>query len=335
MFSSAATALFTASLIGSALAHMQMINPAPIRGKTNPNAAAGTVDFDMSSPLDPTGANFPCKGYLGDLGQADAASVAQWAPGSSQSFQLDAGGAPHGGGSMQASLSFDQGKTFRVVKSFIGNAPRNTGGNAEDPNQSYTFTVPQDAKSGDAIFSWTWFNEIGNREMYQNCAVVSITGSGTSDLSDLPEIFKANIGNGCATTEGTDVDFPNPGADVERNPAVSGAKPGPPVGTCDVSTGPAPPSNPAPSSPETDVPTATVPSVTSTGVPAPAPSNPSMPGCNQHAVVKGETCDIIGAQYGVAGTQIMALNPTVNSGCTNLEPGQIVQVRKRSRIMRN
>jgi len=330
MFSSAVSALFTASLIGSALAHMQMVDPAPIRSKANPNAAAGTVDFDMSAPLAPDGSNFPCKGYLGDLGQTDAASVGQWAPGSSQSFKLDSGGAPHGGGSMQASLSFDQGKTFRVIKSFIGNAPRNTGGNAEDPNQAYTFTVPQDAKSGDAIFSWTWFNEIGNREMYQNCAVVTITGNGNSDLSDLPEIFKANIGNGCATTEGTDVEFPNPGANVERNPAVSGAQPGPPTGTCDVSTGPAPPSDPAPSSSEPDEPTATV-----TGSPAPSPTQPSMPGCNQHVVVSGETCNIIGAQYGIAGTQVMALNPEINSGCTNLKPGQVVQVRKRSRIMRN
>jgi LysM repeat protein len=329
MFSSAISALFTASLIGSAFAHMQMVNPPPLRGKTNPNAASGSVDFDMSSPLDPTGVNFPCKGYLGDLGKADAASVAQWAAGSQQSFQLDSGGAPHGGGSMQASLSFDQGKTFRVIKSFIGNAPRNTGGNSEDPDQSYTFTVPQDAKSGDAIFSWTWFNEIGNREMYQNCAVVTITGSGNSDLSDRPEIFKANIGNQCATTEGTDVEFPNPGPDVERHDAVSGAKPAPPTGTCDVSTGPAPPADPAPS----DEPTATVPSATSTAAPAPSPS--PMPGCNQHVVVKGETCNIIGAQYGVPGTQIMSLNPEINSGCTNLKPGQVVQVRKRSRIMRN
>ena len=33
--------------------------------------------------------------------------------------------------------------------------------------------------SADEDASRTWFNEIGNREQYMNCAVVSIDGTGT------------------------------------------------------------------------------------------------------------------------------------------------------------
>jgi LysM repeat protein len=51
--------------------------------------------------------------------------------------------------------------------------------------------------------------------MYMNCAAVTITGTGSSTLDDRPDIFKANIGNGCKTTEETDVEFPNPGPDVD------------------------------------------------------------------------------------------------------------------------
>lgn len=36
---------------------------------------------------------------------------------------------------------------------------------AEDLTNS--FTIPKAAPSGEAVFSWTWFNRLGNREMYQ------------------------------------------------------------------------------------------------------------------------------------------------------------------------
>lgn len=50
-----------------------------------------------------------------------------------------------------------------------------------------------------------------------NCAAVEIMGSAGEDtikFDERPEIFQANIGNGCATTANTDVDFPAPGPDV-------------------------------------------------------------------------------------------------------------------------
>jgi hypothetical protein len=54
--------------------------------------------------------------------------------------------------------------------------------------------------------------------MYMNCAPITVTGSegSTSALSALPDMFVANIGNGCSVSEGTDVQFPNPGDSVAR-----------------------------------------------------------------------------------------------------------------------
>lgn len=206
---------------------------------------------------------------------------------------------------MQASISYDNGATFKVIKSFIGNAPRNTGGNGVDPNQTYDFTIPADAAPGDAIFSWSWFNEVGNREMYQNCAVITITGSGTSKLTDLPDMFVANVGNGCATTETVDLEFPNPGQFIERGTAASGSKPGPPVGTCGTVVAPPPPPPPSPSTTVTD------PTPSTTEVVPPPTSTVVDPGCSKHVVVLGETCNSIGALHGVTAAQIMSLNPTM------------------------
>ena len=105
-----------------------------------------------------------------------------------------------------------------VIRSMIGGCPVTT---------SYSFTIPSSAPSGRALFAWTWFNKIGNREMYMNCAVVDIVGTSTSALSGL-QIFKANIvtqGN-CSTIEGTEVVFPRRGADVVYGGGYAGQIPG-------------------------------------------------------------------------------------------------------------
>ncbi|KAJ1933129.1 hypothetical protein EC988_009222 [Linderina pennispora] len=49
---------------------------------------------------------------------------------------------------------------------------------------SYTFTLPQDLPSSDkAVFSWTWINASGNRELYMNCADVAIKGGSSSSYT--------------------------------------------------------------------------------------------------------------------------------------------------------
>ncbi|KAH6676166.1 hypothetical protein F5X68DRAFT_39414 [Plectosphaerella plurivora] len=254
-------------------AHMEMTFPPPLRSKANP-FAAGDVDFDMTSPLSASGSNFPCKGYLNLLGTDAAQPVATFAGGQTYNMTI-AGGAAHEGGSCQASLSFDSGKTFTVIKSIVGGCPLSG-------TSSFDFTVPADVPTAtDAVFAWTWFNKVGNREMYMNCAVVSTQGGGASRrqtstaFSSRPAMLAANIGNGCSTAEGTDVKFTNPGPDVTEESSNTS----PPEGNCGGGGGGgndnnneggnngAVPSNGSPSTPTT---------VLSTSTPAPTAADPGV-----------------------------------------------------------
>ncbi|KAF5019991.1 hypothetical protein F66182_7979 [Fusarium sp. NRRL 66182] len=203
-------------LAGLAQAHMEMIYPPPFKSKANTHAGSD-VDYSMTAPLEASGGNFPCKGYHSLFGTEQGASVANWEAGGSYNMSI-AGGANHGGGSCQASLSFDKGETWSVIHSYVGNCPGSG-------TSTFDFKVPTDAPSGEAIFAWTWFNLVGNREMYMNCAAVTIAGSGkSSTMSKRPAMFVANVGNGCTTKEASDLEFPDPGPDVS-NDSQKTAKP--------------------------------------------------------------------------------------------------------------
>jgi hypothetical protein len=105
--------------------------------------------------------------------------------------------------------------------------------------QQYNFTIPSYAPPGVALFAWTWFNEIGNREMYMNCAHVQIIGSSArrrsrskrqstfTSLNSLPNIYRANtLGlNDCSTTPNMDIVFPEPGPDVLYSGTRSSSSP--------------------------------------------------------------------------------------------------------------
>ncbi|KAM0440795.1 hypothetical protein ACHAPT_000096 [Fusarium lateritium] len=209
-------------LAGLTQAHMEMTSPPPFKSKENPHAN-GDVDYSMTAPLEAGGGNFPCKGYHSLFGTPAGASVADWKAGGSYSMTIT-GGANHGGGSCQASLSFDKGETWQVIHSYVGNCP-GAG------TTSYDFKVPADTPSGEAIFAWTWFNQIGNREMYMNCAAVTIGGGSkkrANALSNRPAMFVANVNNGCSTEEGSDLEFPDPGPDTSND----SSKVAPPKGSC-------------------------------------------------------------------------------------------------------
>ncbi|KAG5659747.1 hypothetical protein KAF25_002306 [Fusarium avenaceum] len=224
LLSAFATAL---GLAGLAQAHMEMTYPAPFKSKKNPYAN-GDIDYSMTSPLSGSGSNFPCKGYHTLFGTAAGAPTATWTAGGSYSITIE-GGADHGGGSCQASLSFDRGKTWIVIQSWIGNCPTSPSGN-------FKFALPVDTPGGNAIFAWTWFNKIGNREMYMNCAAITVkaaTGTAKVALRNRPAMFVANVGNGCGTTETKDVMFPNPGPNV----SLTSSNTGPPVGQCPAGPG--------------------------------------------------------------------------------------------------
>src|SRR4051794_41855807 len=105
--------------------------------------------------------------------------------------------------------------------------------------------------------------------MYMNCATVTISGGSKRDISDRaapfssrPDIFQANLGNGCTTVEGKEGIFPNPGPDVVDK--QTGSNDGSLSGNCGASSGgssggsdpsPSPPapapasSSPAPAAP--------------------------------------------------------------------------------------
>lgn len=182
------------------------------------------------NPLNPDGSNYPC--FYTDGGSGTFPTLAL---GSQSRIGLQ-GSAVHGGGSCQISITYDvppnPHSTFKVIKSFQGDCPIHADGNLPaDPTHplpGLQYNLPSTIPGGKAVVAWTWFNKIGNREMYMRCAPVTLTG-GSKDSTQydaLPDMFKANIGNGCSTTEGVDLTFPDPGSDVV------GTGNGPPVGNC-------------------------------------------------------------------------------------------------------
>ncbi|KAH6892326.1 chitin-binding, domain 3 [Thelonectria olida] len=209
------TKAFTiAGLASAASAHMLMANPVPYGLSTLSNG-----------PLEADGSNYPCKMRTGAFEAEGASNV--YAQGSKQQLSFK-GTAVHGGGSCQISITTDLEPTkdskFKVIKSIEGGCPaRDQAGNmgddanADDP-YTYDYTIPKDLAAGNYTIAWTWFNKVGNREMYMNCAPLTVTGSGGSEsaLDALPDIFVANIGDDCGTQDSTDVQFPNPGDDVDK-----------------------------------------------------------------------------------------------------------------------
>jgi hypothetical protein len=255
LFTKFLTALVFAT---SARAHMALSFPPAFRSSTNEiavKAAPNNIDYSMTSPLDADGSNFPCKGYQSDLGTPAGASTATFDQGGQYNITLT-GGAVHGGGSCQASLSYDGGKSFNVIHSWIGSCPLSSG-------EDFSFTVPSDAPTGAAMFAWTWYNKIGNREIYMNCASITIAaGSGPSPavaFKSRPDLFVANLANGCTTVETKEVIFPNAGPSADVTTALQEDSTGSYTGTCAAvkgiggGNGPAPASAPAGSGTATPV----------------------------------------------------------------------------------
>lgn len=134
----------------------------------------------------------------------------------------------------QLSLSYDNGGSFRVIKSMIGGCPLQT---------TYDFTIPSYMPAGNALLAWTWQNKVGNREFYMNCAEVSIESGYSSrkqrreaatNFDALPYLWRANLDglDNCQTEEGSDPVYPNPGPDVEYGDDIS-SESSPTSGECD------------------------------------------------------------------------------------------------------
>lgn len=201
---------------------MEMNWPFPINSQLNPAGSENLKDYSYTSPLLADGSNYPCKGYHSQT--TSYTTTATYTAGQTYNMSLT-GSAVHGGGSCQLSLSYDNGATFKVIESMIGGCPISL---------NYTFAIPSYAPaSTSALFAWTWFNEIGNREMYMNCARVEIQAAAPgrhrrahykrqATIDSLPDLFVCNMNNGCTTVESQNVQFPNPGSNVVTGADLGG-----------------------------------------------------------------------------------------------------------------
>ncbi|TID23129.1 hypothetical protein E2P81_ATG02246 [Venturia nashicola] len=241
MYSTYFKSAVAATLFASANAHFFISKPAPIPGNA------------IKDPLDPSGSNFPCHGA--DVTQG---TVTPLTAGSTFNLQYELGGgantAVHGGGSCQISLAYttDAAKlkdptNWKVIASFVGGCPTDDKGNLQVAQMcdgtnaascvnALNFKVPAEVTNGDAVLAWTWFNNVGNREMYMNCAKVSVSGG--SGSGKFPAMFVANLAsvNKCTTTESTNLDFPDPGAQVTIESPLNFKKQAP-GGTCPAGSG--------------------------------------------------------------------------------------------------
>ncbi|GAA6011743.1 hypothetical protein JCM11491_000736 [Sporobolomyces phaffii] len=265
-------------------AHVELLFPPPINSKYDPQTIEANIDYSMTSPLADDGSNFPCKGYNTPEAYSSLKPVATLQAGTDFEIEFAPGGATHGGGSCQFSISYDQGKTFAVLYSVEGGCPLTS---------NYKVPIPSDLPSAtSATFAWTWFNKVGNREMYMNCAIVDVAGSKATSFTG-PELYKANVfeDGTCRTVEGVEPVFPNPGP-TEYGGSTTSASPVTPLDNCalkqdgDVTVSPSSsgstPSKPTPaSSSRSSVASSTTssknfnPLPSTSPAPAPAPSTPA------------------------------------------------------------
>ncbi|KAL1837658.1 hypothetical protein VTJ49DRAFT_3534 [Mycothermus thermophilus] len=192
-------------------AHMELFNPPPFPGGNNSPVSAG---------------NFPCQ-----FGPAtyDRGTTTPMKKGEPQKMSFK-GGASHGGGSCQISITYDDPPTkdsvWKVIHSIQGGCPArkgddHIGGDAGMlGSDSYDFQIPDIVPDGSATLAWSWINRLGGvPEFYMNCAPINITGGGgdASGLNSLPDMFVANLPGitDCVIPFGSDLKYPNPGSSVE------------------------------------------------------------------------------------------------------------------------
>ncbi|KAL5352977.1 hypothetical protein ACLOAV_002926 [Pseudogymnoascus australis] len=181
-----------------ASAHIKMTTPKPFR-----------VSSLTNDPLLGDGSDFPCK-QSGGIYNAEGA-INTMALGSTQPLNF-VGSAVHSGRSCQISVTYNEkpvkDSVWKVIHSIEGGCPAqgvegNLGGGPNTPvPDDYSFSIPDSLPTSKA------FNKVGNCKMYMNCAPIDITGRNskskrkTAAYNALPDMFTANIDNGCRTKEG-------------------------------------------------------------------------------------------------------------------------------------
>ncbi|KAK2813860.1 hypothetical protein FQN50_000261 [Emmonsiellopsis sp. PD_5] len=188
------TRLFLSSALAVAVqAHMQLYYPPPFAAENNPHRT-DPADPYLDYPYNCCGRKtvFPCKGYLNLLGTPQGAPVATWEAGSVQNFSLTGTG-NHYGGSCQVGFSTDQGKTWKVARSYEGDCPHRHGG-TDPAQQTFDFTVPDDIPAGNQVFAWTWINR--EQEFSMLCSSVTITKREDANATFIPGVPWGKAVNG-------------------------------------------------------------------------------------------------------------------------------------------
>ncbi|WPG99356.1 lytic polysaccharide monooxygenase [Acrodontium crateriforme] len=223
LFKFSAMALVATSLIAPSTAHLTMNSPVPFGVDTltkSPlaNAKPGSPESD-----------FPCKQRPGVY---DITTMNNMKVGEPQLLSFD-GTASHGGGTCQISVSLDPepsaNATWKIIQVFEGGCPTNLNGNSA--THPFTYTIPNNFPNGRATLAWTWFNRIGNREIYMNCAPITVTGGSESleYYDSLPDMYVINLPTSeCSSVEMTNQKVPNPGQFILQDDTYSiGAASGP------------------------------------------------------------------------------------------------------------
>jgi hypothetical protein len=60
------SSLSSVLLFQNAAAHVEMSQPFPMRSRLDPQVPENLKDYNLKSPLDPSGSTFPCFGYQND-----------------------------------------------------------------------------------------------------------------------------------------------------------------------------------------------------------------------------------------------------------------------------
>ncbi|KAI7826474.1 hypothetical protein BC939DRAFT_475688 [Gamsiella multidivaricata] len=180
--------LYLLPLASVSQAHVGLLRPCS-RGSPRagcpPVSNGQYIDYDLNSPIGTHDIkNAPlCKQTI--------ASATRTTVQAGQDLKTEYSiGATHGGGHCQWALSYDNGKTWVVLKTLIRRCLQNASA-----SYSVDVPIPKNAPNGKAIFMWLWNNAIGDRELYSNCADITIKGgvNGGSLKGVAPLI--ANYGN--------------------------------------------------------------------------------------------------------------------------------------------
>jgi hypothetical protein len=212
-FAAVASATFAFAAFGNA--HLIMKTPTPFGvGSLNNSplndAKPGTAESD-----------YPCKQRKGVYDISEMNKIAVETP----TLMTFEGSASHGGGTCQIAITLDKeptaNSTFKIIQVFEGGCPTTQDSGSTNP---FTFTLPKETPNGQVTLAWLWYNRIGNREAYMNCAPVEVSGGSDNDdyFNSLPNMYLINLPTSeCQSTQnyGSDsVIIPNPGQYILKYP---------------------------------------------------------------------------------------------------------------------